>query len=197
MTDTTTPNATIRRAAEALGVAAVGAKCSEAGRWYVHTSERGYPQRVLDNANLIAETYDEPTQPVTVPQFIASMDPTVAFGIARLLEAVADADLADIHAAAADLAVVYLRDKRPCPACGKDVSVTATGALGDHGTMAAPCPGENDPATAFQCACGAYAAVSVGYRGATEYVLQCARCAAADTRKVSFRHELNPSREGS
>jgi hypothetical protein len=138
----TTPNATIRRAAEALGLAAAGAKHSAAGRWYVHTNDRGYPQRVLDNAVYIAECLEEPTQPVRTAPFIASMDPTVAYGIARLLAAVADADLADIHAAAADLAVDYLRDKRRCPTCDKDVAVDAYGALGQHGTMAAMCPGE-------------------------------------------------------
>lgn len=189
--DTTTPNATIRRAAEALNVAATGAKRSAAGRWYVHTNAKGYPQRVLDNAVFVAETLEEPTQPVTLPHFIASMDPTIAFGLARLLEAVAEADLADIHAAAADLAVDYLRDKRRCPKCGKDVAVTVTGALTYHGTMAAPCPGDEDPEDVFRCACGAPAAVSVGYRGENLPVLQCVRCATADTRSPFFHRKLN------
>lgn len=143
----TTPNETIRRAAEALDLAAAGAKRSAAGRWYVHTPAGGYPQRILDNAVLIAEGYEgpQPGEPITVAPFIASMDPTIAFGIARLLEAVADADLADIHAAAADLAVNYLRDKRDCTACGmKRVDLTATGELTEHGTMRAMCPGELD-----------------------------------------------------
>jgi len=144
MPDTTTPNATIRRAAEALNVAATGAKKSAAGRWYVHSNERGYPQRVLDNAVFIAECLEEPTQPLTCAPFIAGMDPKVAFGVARLLEAVAEADLADIHSAAADLAVDYLRDTRRCPSCDEDMAVTATGALIPHGTMAADCPGEGD-----------------------------------------------------
>ena len=138
----TTPNETIRRAAEALDLAAAGAKCSAAGRWYVHTSESGYPQRILDNAILIAEGYDEPIGPVRSAPFIASMDPTVAFGIAKLLEAVADADLGDIHAAATKLAVDYLRETRECVTCGMTVGVTATGALGEHGTMRAMCSGE-------------------------------------------------------
>ena len=140
--NTTTPNATIRRAAEALGLAAAGAKNSAAGRWYVHTNDRGYPQRILDNAVYIAECLEEPTGPVRLAPFIASMDPTVAYGVARLLTAVADADLADIHAAAADLAVEYLRDKRRCPTCDKDITVDAHGALHHHGTMAAVCPGD-------------------------------------------------------
>jgi hypothetical protein len=139
---TTTPNATIRRAAEALSLAAAGAKHSAAGRWYVHAPESGYPQRVLDNAVYIAECLEEPASPVRAAPFIASMDPTVAYGIARLLTAVADADLADIHAAAADLAVEYLRDKRRCPACDKDITIDAYGALHHHGTMAAVCPGD-------------------------------------------------------
>lgn len=142
MTDRTTPNETIRRAAEALDLAAAGAKCSAAGRWYVHTSEGGYPQRILDNAVLIAEAYEGPAGPVVIAPFIASMDPKVAFGLAKLLEAVADADLADIYAAAADLAVDYLRETRECTVCGMKVGVTATGALGEHGTMRAMCPGE-------------------------------------------------------
>lgn len=144
MTAATTPNATIRRAAEALNVAATGAKHSAAGRWYVHTNAKGYPQRVLDNAVFIAETLEEPTGPVRLAEYISRLDPKVAFGIARLLEAVADADLAEAHSAAADLAVAYLRETRRCPACDKDMAVTATGALTHHGTMAATCPGEGD-----------------------------------------------------
>lgn len=189
--DTTTPNATIRRAAEALNVAAAGAKHSAAGRWYVHTGKRGYPQQILDNAVFIAETLEEPTLPVRLADYIARMDPTVAFGLARLLEAVADADLADIHAAAAKLAVDYLQDKRRCPACDKDMPVTETGALVSHGTMAAPCPGEEDPADVFRCACGAPAAVSVGYCGENGPVLQCVRCATADKRSPFFHRKLN------
>lgn len=138
-----TPNAAIRRAAEALDLAAAGAKHSAAGRWYVHPKEGGYPQRITDNAVLIADAFEEPTGPVRIAPFIASMDPRVAFGVARLLLAVADADLTAAHAAAADLAVDYLRETRPCPACGKDVGVEADGALGEHGTMAAMCLGED------------------------------------------------------
>lgn len=138
----TTPNATIRRAAEALNVAATGAKHSAAGRWYVHSGERGYPQRVLDNAVFIAECYEEPTQPVRLADYISRLDPKVAFGIARLLEAVADADLAAAHTAAADLAVDYLRDARECPVCGKEITTDAYGSLHEHGTAAAMCPGE-------------------------------------------------------
>lgn len=138
----TTPNETIRRAAEALDLAAAGAKQSAAGRWYVHTPEGGYPQRILDNAVLIAEGYEGPAESAVIAPFIASMDPKVAFGMAKLLEAVAEADLAEIHAAAADLAVAYLREKRECSTCGMKVGVTATGELGEHGTMAAMCPGE-------------------------------------------------------
>jgi hypothetical protein len=138
----TTPNETIRRAAEALDLAAAGAKQSAAGRWYVHTSDGGYPQRILDNAVFIAEGYEEPTHPVVIAPFIASMDPTIGFGVAKLLEAVADADLADIHAAAVDLAVDYLRETRECVACGMKIGLTATGELGEHGTMRATCPGE-------------------------------------------------------
>jgi hypothetical protein len=139
----TTPNATIRRAAEALDLAAAGAKCSAAGRWYVHPKDGGYPQRVLDNAVFIAETLEEPTGPVRLAPFIASMDPRVAFGVARLLLAVADADLSAAHAAAVDLAVDYLNEKRECARCGMRVGVEADGALGEHGTMAAMCPGED------------------------------------------------------
>lgn len=138
----TTPNETIRRAAEALDLAAAGAKQSAAGRWYVHTPDGGYPQRILDNAVFIAEGYEEPTHPAVIAPFIASMDPKIAFGVAKLLEAVADADLADIHAAAVDLAVDYLRETRECTTCGMEVGVTATGELGEHGTMAAACVGE-------------------------------------------------------
>lgn len=140
-----TPNETIRRAAEALALAAAGAKRSAAGRWYVHPPEGGYPQLVLDNAVHIAETLEEPTGPIRLAPFIASMDPKVAFAVARLLTAAAEADLAEIHAAAVDLAVTYLNEKRECARCGMAVGVTATGALGDHGTMAAMCPGENGP----------------------------------------------------
>lgn len=140
----TTPNETIRRAADALDLAAAGAKHSAAGRWYVRVPA-SYPQHVLDNAVVVAATYDGPAHPRVNAPFIASMDPTVAFGVARLLRAVAEADLADIHAAAADLAVIYLHEKRRCSACGMDVGVTATGALGEHGTMAADCPGESTP----------------------------------------------------
>ena len=138
----TTPNETIRRAAEAINLAAAGAKQSAAGRWYVHTPSGGYPQRIMDNAVLIAKGYEEPTRPTVIAPFIASMDPKIAFGVAKLLEAVADADLADIHAAAVDLAVSYLRETRECAACGMTVGVTATGVLGEHGTMAAVCVGE-------------------------------------------------------
>lgn len=138
----TTPNETIRRAAEALDLAAAGAKCSAAGRWYVHAPESGYPQRILDNAVLIAEAYEGPAGPVMVAPFIAMMDPKVAFGMAKLLEAVANADLAEIHAAAAELAVSYLRETRECRTCGMKVGVTATGELGSHGTARAMCSGE-------------------------------------------------------
>lgn len=137
----TTPNETIRRAAEALDVAAAGAKQSAAGRWYVHTAEGGYPQRILDNAVLVAEGYEGPAHPAVIAPFIASMDPKIAFGVAKLLEAVADANLADIHAAAVDLAVDYLRETRECATCGMTVGVTAAGELGEHGTMAAMCVG--------------------------------------------------------
>lgn len=138
----TTPNETIRRAAEALGLAAAGAKRSAAGRWYVHPPEGGYPQLVLDNAVHIAETLEEPTGPIRIAPFIASMDPVVAFGVARLLEAVAAGDMPSIHAEASTLAVDYLRETRQCPTCGWDVDITATGTLTDHGTMAGACPGE-------------------------------------------------------
>lgn len=76
----------------------------------MHAPESSYPQRILDNAVIIAEAYEGPTGPVRIAPFIAAMDPTVAFGIARLLEAVANADLADIYSAAASLAVDYLRE---------------------------------------------------------------------------------------
>lgn len=138
----TTPNETIRRAAEALDLAAAGAKQSAAGRWYVHMPDGGYPQQVLDNAVLIAEGYEGPAHPAVIAPFIASMDPKIAFDIAKLLEAVANADLADIHAAAVNLAVDYLREMRECVACGMTVGLTATGELGEHGTMRATCPGE-------------------------------------------------------
>jgi hypothetical protein len=140
----TTPNETIRRAAEALDLAGAGAKQSAAGRWYVDTPDGGYPQRILDNAVFIAEGYEGPRsgEPVVIAPFIASMDPTIAFGVAKLLEAVADADLADIHAAAVDLAVDYLRETRECGVCGMKVGLTAAGELGEHGTMRATCPGE-------------------------------------------------------
>lgn len=144
-TGKTTPNETIRRAAEALGLAAAGAKQSATGRWHVYAPDGGYPQRILDNAVLIAEGYEgpRPAEPVVIAPFIASMDPKVAFGLAKLLEAVANADLADIHVAAADLAVDYLREKRDCTTCGmKDVKLTAAGELTEHGTMRAMCPGE-------------------------------------------------------
>lgn len=141
----TTPNATIRRAADAMGLAAAGAKHSATGRWYVATKQGGYPQTINESGTptLIAQTYDGPAHPLVNASFIASMDPVVAFGVARLMNAVADADLAGAHAAAADLAVDYLRETRTCPACGRDITVTATGALVDHGTAAADCPGEN------------------------------------------------------
>lgn len=141
----TTPNETIRRAAEALDLAAAGAKQSATGRWYVHMADCGYPQQIAENGVLIAEGYEGPKQgePVVIAPFIASMDPTIGFGLAKLLEAVANADLADIHAAAADLAVDYLREKRDCTVCGmKSVDLTATGELTEHGTMRAMCPGE-------------------------------------------------------
>lgn len=139
----TTPNETIRRAADAIGLAAAGAKSSESGRWYVATPQGAYPQVVSKSGTvtLKADTFDEPTNMQTTAPFIASMDPVVAFGVARLMEAVADADLAAAHAAAADLAVAYLRETRQCPTCGREVGVTATGALVEHGTMAADCPG--------------------------------------------------------
>lgn len=141
----TTPNATIRRAADAIGLAAAGAKNSAVGRWVVATPQGGYPQTINETSvpTLIANTFDGPQHPQTTAPFIASMDPKVAFGVARLLEAVADADLAAAHAAATDLAVDYLRETRQCPACGREVAVTATGALSDHGTAAADCPGES------------------------------------------------------
>jgi hypothetical protein len=91
----TTPNETIRRASEALDLAAAGAKQSATDRWYVHTAAGGYPQRILDNAVLVAEGYEGPTHPAVIAPFIASMDPKIAFGVAKLLEAVADADVAD------------------------------------------------------------------------------------------------------
>ena len=141
----TTPNETIRRAAEALDLAAAGAKQSATGRWHIHTPASGYPQRILDNAVLIAEGYEGPKhgEPVVIAPFIASINPTIGFGLAKLLDAVANADLADIHVAAADLAVDYLREKRDCTTCGmKDVALTATGELTEHGTMRAMCPGE-------------------------------------------------------
>jgi hypothetical protein len=145
MTDTaTTPNATIRRAADAIGLAAAGAKSSASGRWYVATAQGGYPQTINESATvtLKANTFEGPQHPQTTAPYIASMDPKVAFAVARLLNAVADADLAAAHAAAAQLAVDYLRETRRCLACGKDVGVEADGALGYHGTMAATCPGE-------------------------------------------------------
>lgn len=46
------------------------------------------------------------------------------------------------HAAAANLAVDYLRETRECVTCGMTVGVTASGVLGKHGTMRAMCPGE-------------------------------------------------------
>jgi len=143
----TTPNETIRRAAEALDLAAAGAKQSATGRWYVHMADGGYPQQIAENGVLIAEGYEGPKQgePVVIAPFIASMDPTIGFGLAKLLGAVANADLADIHAAAANLAVDYLRETRDCATCGmKDVELTATGELTEHGTMRAMCPGEVD-----------------------------------------------------
>lgn len=141
-----TPNATIRRAADAMGVAAAGAKNSATGRWHVATAQGGYPQTINESGipTLIANTFEGPQHPQTTAPFIASMDPKVAFGVARLLNAVADADLAAARAAAADLAVDYLRDTRKCPTCGWDVGVEADGSLGHHGTMAADCPGENE-----------------------------------------------------
>jgi hypothetical protein len=143
VTEASTPNATIRRAADAIGLAAAGAKSSASGRWYVATPEGGYPQTVNESATvtLKANTFDEPGHPQSTSRFIASMDPVVAFGLAKLLNAVADADLAAAHAAAADLAVGYLRETRTCPACDEDIPITASGALVQHGTMAADCPG--------------------------------------------------------
>lgn len=141
-----TPNGTIRRAAEALDLAAAGAKNSAAGRWYVRARERGYPQHILDNAVHIAQTLEEPTGPIRLAPFIASMDPTVAFGMSRLLAAVADADLAEIHAAAVNLAVDYLNEQRACNRCGMRIGVDAYGELFSHGTAAAACPGEGEVA---------------------------------------------------
>ena len=140
----TTPNTTIRRAADAMGLAAAGAKSSASGRWYVATPQGGYPQTVNESGTvtLKAQTLESPQHPQATAPFIASMDPVVAFGVARLLEAVADADLAAAHKAAADLAVDYLRETRTCPTCGWDVGVEADGTLGHHGTAAADCPGE-------------------------------------------------------
>ena len=142
----TTPNATIRRAADAIGLAAAGAKSSASGRWYVATPQGGYPQTVNESATvtLKAKTFESPYRPQTAAPFIASMDPVVAFGVARLLNAVADADLAAAHQAAAILARDYLRETRQCPTCGREVGVEADGTLGDHGTAAADCPGENE-----------------------------------------------------
>ena len=142
----TAPNATIRRAADAIGLAAAGAKNSAVGRWVVATPQGGYPQAISETSvpTLIAKTFEGPQHPQATAPFIASMDPKVAFGVAKLLNAVADADLAAAHAAAADLAVDYLRETRKCPTCGWDVAVEADGTLGHHGTMAADCPGENE-----------------------------------------------------
>lgn len=42
-----------------------------------------------------------------------------------------------------------------------------------------------------RCACGAPAAVSVGYRGEAGPVLQCVRCATADKRSPFFHRKLN------
>lgn len=140
----TTPNATIRRAADAMDLAAAGAKSSASGRWYVATPQGGYPQTINESGTvtLKAQTLESPEHPQATAPFIASMDPTVAFGIVRVMRAIADADLGAAHVAAADLAVDYLRETRQCPACGRQVAVTATGALGEHGTAAADCPGE-------------------------------------------------------
>lgn len=140
----TTPNATIRRAADAIGLAAAGAKNSAVGRWVVATPQGGYPQTINETSvpTLIANTFTSPEHPQTTARFIASMDPKVAFGVAQLLEAVAEADLAAAHDAAVKLAVDYLRETRLCPSCGRDVGVTAAGGLVDHGTMASDCPGE-------------------------------------------------------
>lgn len=142
----TTPNATIRRAADAIELAAAGAKSSASGRWHVATPQGGYPQTVNESGTvtLIARTFDEPTHMQTAAPFIASMDPVVAFGVARLLNAVAEADLAAAHEAAATLARDYLRETRECLTCGREVGVGADGSLGEHGTMAAGCPGEKD-----------------------------------------------------
>lgn len=144
----TTPNATIRRAADAMGVAAAGAKNSATGRWHVATAQGGYPQTINESGipTLIANTFDGPQHPQTTAPFIASMDPTVAFGMSRLLAAVADADLTEIHAAAVDLAVDYLNEQRACSRCGMRIGVDAYGELFSHGTMAAACPGEGEVA---------------------------------------------------
>ena len=117
-----TPAETLRRAAEALNVAAVGAKNSAAGRWYVRTPGGGYPQSIADNASavLVADAFEGPQHPQTTAPFIASMDPTFAFKLATLLEAIAnltvlredygDVGPSPIEVAAYGAALAYLRE---------------------------------------------------------------------------------------
>lgn len=116
MAETETPAETLRRAAEALNVAALGAKTSESGRWYVRTERGHYPQSIADNASavIVADTFEGPQHPQTVAPFIASMDPTFAFAVAAWLESVA-VELADTPACVTDqapmaVARAYLRD---------------------------------------------------------------------------------------
>lgn len=47
------------------------------------------------------------------------------------------------------------------------------------------------PEDADRCACGAPAALAVGYYGESAPVLQCVRCATADPRRPFFHRKLD------
>jgi hypothetical protein len=48
-----------------------------------------------------------------------------------------------------------------------------------------------DTEHAPRCACGAPAALAVGYRGESQSMFQCVRCATTDRRTPFFHRKLN------